>query len=637
MKRIFQKNWARLRSVPLLVYIGGGAVLLSVAYIWTFIIPTNIQFSYANKESCTGWFTLAPDWQKQRAGKQAYLVTPKDTVSLFGAPIFSRSVCVSSVNAPKQGLQKVSFAPFGLPIFSKTFGVHAPAIPSAQMKGLKDAEISAVRPLLVPLSSKDVTHSYTLRQGDKGAECQPVDGGVRCAISQLALEPSTPYELALYRAYKNDEPQKTETLSVRTLTAVQLTDSTVKIDQTIYDKPADFRFTFDRPVEDAKASLARADGGTLKTTITTNENTVVVTPDQPLPRNTKYQLTLEEVTAKDGGSLADPVVTPFTMSGGPKVANVSVGASGVAQNARIIVTFDQPLKADIDLAKLARMTGVSGSVVKASDTSIAFTIANAPLCSAFSLVVDKGLPSGSNDETSAEAWKFDSRIICGSSSIIGYSVRGRAIVAYTFGTGGTTILYSAGIHGNEPSSVTTMQAWVTYLQYNAYKIPADKKVVVVPNMNPDGIATGSRNNVNNVNLARNYPAGNWRPDIDTASGTLPTGGGAAPGSEPETQAGLAITRQLRPRLSVSFHAQGSLVGANQFGDSTAIGTQYAKTVGYASMIGNAEEVMGYSITGEYEQWMGEELGTPAILIELPRLSGNYFQSQLNALLYTLSV
>jgi len=55
------------------------------------------------------------------------------------------------------------------------------------------------------------------------------------------------------------------------------------------------------------------------------------------------------------------------------------------------------------------------------------------------------------------------------------------------------------------------------------------------------------------------------------------------------------------------------------------------------MIGNAEEVMGYSITGEYEDWMGEELGVPAILIELPTLGGNYFNSQLNALLRLLTV
>src|SRR5690606_23080087 len=94
---------------------------------------------------------------------------------------------------------------------------------------------------------------------------------------------------------------------------------------------------------------------------------------------------------------------------------------------------------------------------------------------------------------------------------------------------------------------------------------------------------------------------------------------------------IKLTRQLRPRLEISFHAQGSLVGANKYRDSVRIGNIYAQTVGYRTMYYNAEEVMGYAMTGEYEDWMGEEMGIPAILIELPTHSGNYFWSQLPAL------
>jgi len=185
--------------------------------------------------------------------------------------------------------------------------------------------------------------------------------------------------------------------------------------------------------------------------------------------------------------------------------------------------------------------------------------------------------------------------------------------------------------------MSTMQAWANYLQSYGYQIPVGKKVVIVPNTNPDGIATGARYNANNVNIDRNFPSDNWRPDIDTASGLLPTGGGTSAGSEPETKALMSLIRQLRPALEVSFHAQGSLVGANQYGNSISVGTTYASMVGYGTMIGNAEEVMGYSITGEYEDWMGQEMGIPAILIELPRQSGNYIDSQLNALLRLLTL
>jgi protein MpaA len=615
-------------------------VLLATAYVAVFIIPTNMQFSYASQETCIERITLAPGLHNQRAGTDDFTIELKDTVNLFGSPIFSRSVCVSANdNAPTEGRIKVSVAPFGLPIFSKTYGVNTPATPVAQVAELRNTEISAVRTLVVPFSQKDVIHSYTLRQGQEEAECEPVDEGVSCTVSQLGLVPSTPYELALYRGYKEDAPAVLEKIPVKTLTAVELVDRTVSPDQTIYDKPIDFRFVFDRELESVKGELVRTDGegSNVTATFKVEDTTVIVTPGQVLARSAEYRLTLQEVTGIDGGSLVDPIVTPFKASGGPKVTGVSVGATAIPQNTQITVTFDQPIKADSDITKFAASEGIALAVRRTSDTTIAYTVASAPLCAAFTLTIDKGLPSGSNDGVSTEAWRFDGRIICGSSAVIGYSVQGRALIAYTFGSGNSTILYTGGIHGTEPSSVTTMEAWVTYLQSNAYILPADKKVVIVPNTNPDGIAAGSRNNVNNVNLDRNYPSDNWRPDIDTASGILPTGGGSAAGSEPETQALMALTRQLRPRLEVSFHAQGSLVGANQYGDSTAIGTAYARMVGYGTMIGNAEEVMGYSITGEYEDWMGQEMGIPAILIELPRLSGNYLQSQLNALIYTLKV
>ncbi len=309
---------------------------------------------------------------------------------------------------------------------------------------------------------------------------------------------------------------------------------------------------------------------------------------------------------------------------------MSVGANSVSRSARIIVTLDQPIDGSVDISKYVRVTGVNGTVKKQSDTQLAYTIEGGD-CSAFSLVLDKGVKSGSNGAESKDAWKFDSRTICGTSWVIGSSVKGRSIVAYSFGGGSKTILFTGGMHGSEPSGYTTMQAWAQYLQAYGDIVPANTRVVIVPNTNPDGIAANSRNNSRNVNIDRNFPTANWQASIETASGTLPTGGGTSKGSEPETAALIALTRQLRPRAEISFHAQGRLVGANKFSDSVSIGDIYAKTVGYKTMYYNAEAVMGYPMTGEYEDWMGEELNIPAILVELPSASGNYFNAQLPAL------
>jgi protein MpaA len=240
--------------------------------------------------------------------------------------------------------------------------------------------------------------------------------------------------------------------------------------------------------------------------------------------------------------------------------------------------------------------------------------------------------SGTNGLVSTDAWSYTSRINCKATSVIGYSVKGRPIVAYYYGSGSTTILFTGNIHGNERSAYQTMLGWAANLDTNAYKIPAGKQVVIVPTANPDGYATNSRYNANNVNVDRNFPTSDWSSDIDTGSGTMAGGGGSAPSSEPETRALINLTSQLNPRVEVSFHSQGRLVGANDYADSRSIADAYASLVGYSTMFGSsAEDLMGYSFTGEYEDWIGERLGKPAILIELPSSSGNYFSSQQSAL------
>ncbi len=84
-------------------------------------------------------------------------------------------------------------------------------------------------------------------------------------------------------------------------------------------------------------------------------------------------------------------------------------------------------------------------------------------------------------------------------------------------------------------------------------------------------------------------------------------------SEPETIALANLTTSLQPGLKRRLYPRKS--GCNQHGDSIDIGNMYATSVGYSSMIGHADETMGYTITGEFEEWAmaGQQYGTPAIL------------------------
>ena len=642
-EKVLNKYQQLFKKISLRVWIISGAVLVLVlSYILIFFIPKAVTFSYAG-QTCVRQLSLFPGVQKQTDTNDTVTVRLEDTVSIGSLQVASTKACFTPKESFEAGTHVATLAPWGGPIFAKQFAVTVPDAPAVVASAAAKGEISAVRPLEIQLGSEDTVHRYVLatNAAEKSVECSPASTMLTCNIADLALDHGKQYSLSLSRQIPDiTDAEAVTTFDVTTLSPVNVTSATVTEGQVIYDTPAGLQFSTDKPLANAKVTLEvlKGEQPTPVTASVVTEGTIgTVAPAAPLDRKSQYILTIVELNGSDGSSLAEPYTVRFATSGGPKVSAVSVGSSLVAQNARITVTFDQPIDGSVDVTKFIRATGATGTVSKLSPTQVAITLQNAPLCSAFSLVVDKGIKSGSNGTLGEEAWKFDSRVICGYASVIGYSVKGRAIVAYYFGTGSSTILFTGGIHGSEGSSTTTMQAWANYLQSNGFKIPADKRVVIVPNVSPDGIAAGSRNNANNVNLGRNFPTANWKADIQTTSGLLVNGGGTSAASEPEAKALLTLTRQLKPRLEVSFHAQGRLVGANKYGDSVSIGNTYAGIVGYQTMFYNAEAVMGYEMTGEYEDWMGEEMGTPAILIELPSYSGNYLNSQLTALLRMLTV
>lgn len=624
------------KRLPLPAWITIGVLLLVVtSYSLIFFIPKNVQFSYAG-ETCVRQLVLFPS--AQTASSDTFDVATKDTLSIGSFTYAATKVCLTPTQAPEAGNYLAKTGLLGGWFAAKQFNVQVTEPPVARKADIVDKAISTALPLRISLTSADSIHTYKLAIADKVTKCTTEKSELVCNVADLQLEAGADYTASLMRSFKDSSETKLVEGKIGTLQPIVLQSSSLSEAKVIYDTPKEFSFTFDKDIDDATVLLEQKTGDE-RQKIATNTRydgaTVFVTIAADLARKSEFTLTVQQAVAESGNSLEAPLAVNFSTSGGPKPASVSVGATGVPQTAKIIVTLDQPVKEGVDITKFARVEGVEGSVTLRSPTELVYSI-QAGLCQSFNLVLAKGVESGSNPEVS-EDWKFESRTICGTSSVIGYSVKGRAITAYYFGNGNSTILFTGGIHGTEGSSYTTMQAWVGYLMSNAHKIPTDKRVIVVPNTNPDGIAAGSRNSSTNVNLGRNFPTANWKADIETTSGVLKNGGGTRAGSEPETAALMALTRKYKPRLEISYHSQGRLVGANKFGDSVAIGKTYASMVGYQTMFDNAEAVMGYPMTGEYEDWMGEEMGIPAILIELPSHSGNYLSSQLNAMLRMLTV
>lgn len=630
LRRFIQRLAANIHTRPKTFIIVSLAALFLGWYAVWFFVPRQVTFAYSG-DTCANTPTLLPGLQST-VGSPAFDISYKGGFSIGGVKLLATQVCFTPHSAPVPGTTTLAAAPWGTVFFRTHYTIQVDDAPVVKT-GDTVRTLAATKPLTYAISQDDRTFTYAVTSEGKSAVCSVGNKTISCGLSALKLVQGTTYDIALTRSFKGSDPKELVSSAVSLLPAVTVTGSSPQAQQTVYDKISSLTVTTDKKLSRASAQLVRVDGDTrtpVDVTANMQDTTVTIAAAGELEREKTFELRLTSAEAVDGSTLAEPYSLSFTTSGGPKVQKVSIGSSNVDPNARIVVTLDQAIADSVDITKFARASGVS-AVVSRQGSQVTFALAGAPRCTAFTLTLDKGITSGTNGLASRDSWSYSSRVNCRATAIIGYSVKGRPIIAYYYGSGSSTVMFTGGMHGSEPSGYLTMQAWAAHLDTYAYNIPAGKQVVIVPNTNPDGIAAGSRYNANGVNIDRNFATGDWQTDIDTADGHKPGGGGSAPASEPETKALAALTAQLRPQIEVSFHAQGRLVGANQVGNSASIGAAYARTVGYTTMYGNAEELMGYTITGEYETWIGEKLGLPAILIELPSVNGNYFNAHRNAL------
>ena len=135
-------------------------------------------------------------------------------------------------------------------------------------------------------------------------------------------------------------------------------------------------------------------------------------------------------------------------------------------------------------------------------------------------------------------------------TVIGYSLRGRPLVAYERGNrSAPPTLVVGAIHGNEPAGSRVIRL------LRRVRLPHRVHLWLLPSINPDGLAAHTRQNARGVDLNRNWPAG-WRHHGQPWDGYY---SGPRPASEPETRAGLAFIRKIRPRLTIWFHQPLTLV------------------------------------------------------------------------------
>lgn len=552
----------------------------------------------------------------QETTNSGYAVGYKDGWQVGSVPLLSMTTCFEAHQSPDEGVTRVSVAPFGGVIAQKTFELSIPAPPVAHSEDFDNPTVAVTRPLEVSLSSPDTIFGYRLAIADEVTDCGADTDGVKCDLTPLNLKQGVQYDVSLQRYFEAETHGVVGEGTITTLKALKLEKATLKDGQTVYDKPKDYRFTFDKELISAEALLEKKvqEGyQQVDSSVSTSGKALIVTPTNELDRESEYRLILQKAESADGSVLADKKQIDFKMSGGPKVTGINIGSTGVATAGTIVITFDQKVSNWKDIAKYVSLSGVVG---QPSGSGAQLTVSySAGTCANFSITVKKGLTSAAGVKQGAD-WKFNGRTRCYTVQTIGSSEQGRAITAYSFGSGGRIILFTGAIHGNEYSSRDLMYAWVDELDRNFGSIPSGTRVIVVPVINPDGVALGSRYNANRVDLNRNFDTSDWKQDTQTVNGDpLPDGGGTAPASESETQVIAGYTSALRPTLTMSYHAQAAYAIGNQCGNSASKAATYAQLTGYQNMTG-VGGAFSYEITGTYDDWICERLGLPSVLIEL---------------------
>jgi len=195
----------------------------------------------------------------------------------------------------------------------------------------------------------------------------------------------------------------------------------------------------------------------------------------------------------------------------------------------------------------------------------------------------------------------------GTTELVGASIEGRPIAIAIFEPGAagahtTAVLVLASIHGDESAGTPLCERLVDELERQP-RLGLDRRVVVVPRVNPDGLARGARHNARGVDLNRNFPASNFH--VTGAHGPEPL-------SEPESRVVADLIQRFEPDRILSFHQP---VGAIDYD-----GPAHALAAALAAVGPLPVRRLG-ARPGSLGSWAGVDLGVPTITVELPRAAG----------------
>ena len=203
--------------------------------------------------------------------------------------------------------------------------------------------------------------------------------------------------------------------------------------------------------------------------------------------------------------------------------------------------------------------------------------------------------------------------------ILGPSGEGRPVTALKIGGGPRKFVLVGNTHGGpEANTFALVSQLAEHFRANPAEVPAGVRLYIIPTLNPDGLALGTRFNARGVDLNRNMdtttdacPENDWNIHVQGAYGIESDTGGPFAESEAESQ--LIRDFLLDASGVIFFHSSGGDVfpAFCEHAPSIAMAQTYAAATGYQY----DRFWPNYMITGGMHDWAGG-LGIAAITPEL---------------------
>lgn len=182
---------------------------------------------------------------------------------------------------------------------------------------------------------------------------------------------------------------------------------------------------------------------------------------------------------------------------------------------------------------------------------------------------------------------------------IGESIEGRPMSKFRIGEGEYVVLLMASIHGSEAAGTPLLTRLMEHLQENP-ALADEATIVLIPLVNPDGVAKRSRLNARGVDLNRNFPAENRENSKRYGMEAL---------SEPEAVAIYRTIEDELPNHIITLHEPLQCV------DYDGPGEELAKVMSAVCPL--PVKKLG-SRPGSLGSYAGVTLGIPTITLELPK-------------------